>query len=782
MFGEKEKRMKKEKVFQMLAVIIVVSMLVYQVVPGLQSATTVVASNGRNKGNKKQEVKSVKKIVPAVPVSAGSIIITSNATGTAVDEEHTISNKKGQIQYLVQAKSKSAYEKIENSCKGKESEETSEFSVLKEEKLLVADLSEKEAEALDEIEGVTVEVDALMDGAEIKDEEDTDKTEQELEEGIAQVSESEWSSKAIQAQGQVGGKDPVKVAVLDSGMDLYGDYEIEESINLIDAEFNPHGKDMTGHGTAVQSVIGSADNEEANTGVAASCLAMKMYSVRVLDSNNQAPISRVAEGIQWCIDNDIQIINMSFGMDNYSEVLEHLIRKAEQAGILLIASVGNTGTEAKKEVQYPAGYQEVIGVGSVNEKMERSSYSAVGNGVELMAPGENVPVSNIFSFQAVGKGTSFAAPHVTAVAALLWSHDNTRSNREIRGILQSSARYLGEKEEYGFGLVDYSYASEIMEDYELPEEDTEFGAEYLNKVSVTEYMLSEVVTASWSKADHKNILSNMSVGEFMSVLMTYSVISDGEYKTSKSSSYRILHAAGESSFVSGARALFNAAMYAKGGKRKKSDVISVIKKNNEGLSKTEVSTLEKVVDDMFVKKDTSNQTIAYRILGLSLHIAEDAYAHRVLVPTYNSLKQRLDEINGEDNSSKEMKNIFVNITELKREIAYRLKTAELRKYANTSADYIRKYFIDNKKFLKTRYTVAAKWACRRTLQLWRAEKKFDMYVFCPNLTYRNSSEFMLEGLSLNVHKIYGHYEKIPNNLAGAEMVSGKTWANLSGMK
>ena len=108
--------------------------------------------------------------------------------------------------------------------------------------------------------------------------------------------------------------------------------------------------DMTGHGTAIAGIIHDiAPNAQ-------------IYSVRIMDAENKATLSRVVEGIYWCIDKDIDIINMSFGTTVESAVLKKAIQDANEAGILMVSSAGNGDTAG---VEYPAAYNEVIAVGSV---------------------------------------------------------------------------------------------------------------------------------------------------------------------------------------------------------------------------------------------------------------------------------------------------------------------------------------------------------------------------------------------------------------------------------
>lgn len=75
--------------------------------------------------------------------------------------------------------------------------------------------------------------------------------------------------------------------------------------------------DITGHGTSVAGIIALTGKVTGLKGINPN---VQLYSVKVLDNNNMAPISRIIEAIYWCIDNDIDIINMSFGTPHYSVI------------------------------------------------------------------------------------------------------------------------------------------------------------------------------------------------------------------------------------------------------------------------------------------------------------------------------------------------------------------------------------------------------------------------------------------------------------------------------
>ncbi len=112
-------------------------------------------------------------------------------------------------------------------------------------------------------------------------------------------SSTEWNLRMICADKkgkQKRSEKPVRIAILDSGVDLNTDMNIAETISLVPGEedMNPLFMDASGHGTSVAGLAAARDNGEGITGVAPDA---EIYSIRVLDDENRSPVSRVIEGI-----------------------------------------------------------------------------------------------------------------------------------------------------------------------------------------------------------------------------------------------------------------------------------------------------------------------------------------------------------------------------------------------------------------------------------------------------------------------------------------------------
>ncbi len=111
---------------------------------------------------------------------------------------------------------------------------------------------------------------------------------------------------------------------------------------------------------------------------------MELYSAKVLDKNGVGKYSDIIEGLEWALEEDVNIVNMSFGGANNSQILENIINKANKEGVLLISSVGNNGEET---ITYPAAYESVIGVGASNYYNNKTSFTNFGKGLELFSAG-----------------------------------------------------------------------------------------------------------------------------------------------------------------------------------------------------------------------------------------------------------------------------------------------------------------------------------------------------------------------------------------------------------
>lgn len=315
----------------------------------------------------------------------------------------------------------------------------------------------------------------------------------------------QWSLQAIHlVDDALANQASVKIEILDSGISYTDDIDVVERVNLIpgDDEVPVLYDDANGHGTALGGIIAAKDNGEGITGINPNA---EIYSVKVLDQNLETPLSRVIEGIYWGIENDVDIINMSFGTPVESEILRKAVQDAADAGILLVAAAGNT---PEGGVQYPAAFPEVIAVGSVEASGQIAEHTPLGEELELLAPGKQVLSTGLFYGVLETEGTSIAAAQVTGVASLLMGRDGEKSPEFIRQLLKESAKPILINEERTVGLIDHGYAVEVYEQFEAnyTEEGEERVLTEQNENYLEDYSkeAETVISGLWGNDDKKD--------------------------------------------------------------------------------------------------------------------------------------------------------------------------------------------------------------------------------------------------------------------------------------
>ncbi|HEY8202527.1 MAG TPA: S8 family serine peptidase, partial [Actinomycetota bacterium] len=189
------------------------------------------------------------------------------------------------------------------------------------------------------------------------------------------------------------------------------------------------GGDVKGHGTAVASIIAAASNN--GVGVASVAPGAKILSVRVLDENGGGTIDDVTGGIRFAADHGAKVINVSIGTPLDLPIVFGLLTPDLQAavdyawskGAVVVAAAGNGGLASSY-----TGMRNLVVVGATGPNDEVARYSSSLTGVTIYAPGGNDAAGHCTAVECVTvaaepniyramEGTSFAAPHVSGVAA-----------------------------------------------------------------------------------------------------------------------------------------------------------------------------------------------------------------------------------------------------------------------------------------------------------------------------------------------------------------------------
>ncbi|MDX8045705.1 S8 family serine peptidase [Gracilibacillus sp. S3-1-1] len=260
-----------------------------------------------------------------------------------------------------------------------------------------------------------------------------------------------WGQKFVGVSDENYSKRNVKIAILDSGInmdhkDLNG--KIKKRFNAINTDENII--DDFNHGTAIAGIITANDNDFGIIGIVQN---VEIYDVKVLGENGTGDVKSLIRGINWAIDQDVDIIHISSGVETNSVDLEETINTAVDRDIIIVAAAGNT---FGLFVNYPAKYSNVLSISAIDENLVYLSTSGKGK-IDFSAPGKNIISTNNKGTYEHYSGTSFATAYATGVIATqLNKKDINSPNREIlKDLDDNTFKYDTDKptEMYGKGIL-----------------------------------------------------------------------------------------------------------------------------------------------------------------------------------------------------------------------------------------------------------------------------------------------------------------------------------------
>jgi len=280
----------------------------------------------------------------------------------------------------------------------------------------------------------------------------------------------QWSHQMIDSEVAWDierGSTDVIIAIVDSGV-MYNHPDLMDNIwvnsgeiagNGIDDDDNGYiddvnGYDFTGpedndpmdefgHGTHCAGI--SAAVSDNALGVAGLCHGCRIMPVRA--GSYWLTDEDIAQSIYYATDNGADIISMSFGSSQASNLVREAIDYAFSNGVVLIAAAGNSGSVS---FHYPAAYSNVLSVAATNDNDLRSGFSSYGDWVDVAAPGEDIlstslssgSISDPSGYVSIS-GTSMAAPLVSGLAGLLLSDDASLSNAEVYSTIVGTSENMG---------------------------------------------------------------------------------------------------------------------------------------------------------------------------------------------------------------------------------------------------------------------------------------------------------------------------------------------------
>ena len=194
-------------------------------------------------------------------------------------------------------------------------------------------------------------------------------------------------------------------------------------------------EDNSGHGTAVSGVIAAkTNNGRGIAGIAPNVTILPIRCFTSTPGHKGGYSSNLISGLNYAVSQGADIINMSFGLKSNSEIFHAAINSAANAGCILVASAGNDGNPVPN---YPAAYPNVISVGATDRQNKVADFSQRNDTVHVFAPGVSIYTLGYTSDSAFASsnGTSFSAPTVVGVAALLMEANPQLTHSEFAQLL-----------------------------------------------------------------------------------------------------------------------------------------------------------------------------------------------------------------------------------------------------------------------------------------------------------------------------------------------------------
>ncbi|MFF4783803.1 type VII secretion-associated serine protease mycosin [Streptomyces griseorubiginosus] len=270
----------------------------------------------------------------------------------------------------------------------------------------------------------------------------------------------------------------VKVAVIDTGVDTVNAQlkggAVANGTDFLHKGGNGKNDSEVGHGTKVAGII--AARKLDGTGFIGLAPEATIIPIRQNDDKGSGNVNTMIRAIKWAADHGADIINIS--QDTASKMdpavdmaFRQAIKYAQDKNILIVAAAGNDGADGKVKETYPAAYPGVLAVAAADRNNARAPFSQSGPFVGVAAPGIDMVSTVPVGGNCVDQGTSFAAPYVSGVAALIRAkHPKWSYKQVITQIEQTADRTKAGRDDFvGWGVVDPTAA--VNDDTTTPSAD-----------------------------------------------------------------------------------------------------------------------------------------------------------------------------------------------------------------------------------------------------------------------------------------------------------------------
>jgi len=249
----------------------------------------------------------------------------------------------------------------------------------------------------------------------------------------------------------------VKIAVLDTGYDKKHPYSRKDIDGWNPIDKNSDFHDYNGHGTSVISLINNQHKEILGVAPESS-----VYSYKV--EKRDPDIDAFIDALNRCAQSDVDIISISYRFSNKDKAtIERMLKSIQlNSDKIIVCAVGNAPDNGTLAENYPAMFPSTLAIGSINEQRAISKYSSRSKCIDITAPGDSLKLVDVYSQKLDSfKGTSYAAPYVSAVIALMISYVRkikpqiSIKTLDIKQILLDTADHTNsmDSELYGKGII-----------------------------------------------------------------------------------------------------------------------------------------------------------------------------------------------------------------------------------------------------------------------------------------------------------------------------------------
>lgn len=256
------------------------------------------------------------------------------------------------------------------------------------------------------------------------------------------------------------------IAVIDSGVNRqHPDLQNTKILPGFDFITNtPAEVDLNGHGTAIIGLLRATTNNQEGISSLLHEYPVNILPLRIMDQKGITKISSIVKAIDFAVQEQVDVINLSLGGIRPSETEKIAIQKAIDKGIIVVASAGNDALKGNP-MNYPAAYPNVIGVGALTPNHQRAPFSNMHDYVDFVAPGTNLITTNNKNTYATLQGTSFSTPFVSALASMIRTIEPSATRDVIYQTLQQTAQPLSNEIpslEYGYGAIQFVETLQIF--------------------------------------------------------------------------------------------------------------------------------------------------------------------------------------------------------------------------------------------------------------------------------------------------------------------------------